>query len=283
MQFHKTLKIASLGLLFSTAAAAVPDTFMYVGDLAEDGAPADGNFSVTFQMFNDDTAGTVVFAETVASLVIVDGALVHELGTAPNNALDDAELAAGELYLSVIVNGTTLEPRVPIRSVPFASKAGDAESVGGRAIGDLVETADLAAGAGLSLAGSTFSVAPAGIALEHLGSAIARKQTSGVNGINRLLVIKKPRACGEGTDILEDTPGQTLEYVCNTFPCGANATGLLFRGCREGGACVAGESFVSNTPGQCRTFIRVGPPTGNGAQLVDSDVIVGQLVAIEER
>jgi hypothetical protein len=131
MHINRIVKCTALTLLFSTGALAVPDTFLYVGDLDENGAPADGNFSVTFQMFDDEAAGTVVYAETVASLVVVDGVLIHELGADPSNALDDAELAAGDLYLSVIVNGTTLEPRVAIRSVPFAAKAGDAESVGG--------------------------------------------------------------------------------------------------------------------------------------------------------
>ncbi len=111
-----------LALLSSSAALAVPDTFLYVGDLDEDGVPADGNFSVTFQMFDDEEAGTKVFEETVASLVVVDGALVHELGASASDPLDDAELG-GDLYLSVVVNGTVLEPRVPIRSVPFARAA----------------------------------------------------------------------------------------------------------------------------------------------------------------
>lgn len=280
MQFHKALKIASLGLLFSTAALAVPDTFLYVGDLAEDGAPADGNFSVTFQMFNDDTAGTVVFAETVASLVVVDGALVHELGTAPNNALDDAELAAGELYLSVIVNGTTLEPRVPIRSVPFASKAGDAESVGGRAIGDLVETADLAAGAGLSLAGSTFSVAPGGIALENMGGAIAAVQTNGVNSGGRILVVRKPNLCSEGIDVVEDTGlGTDLFYNCRMEPCAVNGTGqFLFRT-----LCNVQTACTSLTAPTCSALVRLAGDTTGLSRSGTFNGVIGQLVAIEER
>ncbi|MDP2340705.1 MAG: hypothetical protein Q8O67_07100 [Deltaproteobacteria bacterium] len=123
MRFNQVMTAATLGLLCATGAAAVPDTFLYVGDLQEDGAPADGNFSVTFQMFNDRVAGTKVFEESVVSLPVIDGVLLHELGTAPSNALDDAELAAGELFLSVVVNGTVLEPRVAIRSVPFAATA----------------------------------------------------------------------------------------------------------------------------------------------------------------
>lgn len=135
MRIHTTAFIATLGLLLSTGAAAIPDTFLYVGDLEDDGAPANGSFSVTFQIFDDPVAGTAVFAETVAALVVVDGALVHELGAAPSNVLDDAELAAGDLYLSVIVNGVTLEPRVPIRAVPYAALAEKAE---------FAETADVA-------------------------------------------------------------------------------------------------------------------------------------------
>lgn len=137
----KRIALASV-LLSSAAALAVPETFLYVGDLDEDGAPADGNFSVTFQMFDDETAGTKVFEETVASLVVVDGALVHELGAGASDSLDDAELA-GDLYLAVIVNGTVLEPRVPIRAVPFAANAA---RVAGTPAAEVVTDARLASG-----------------------------------------------------------------------------------------------------------------------------------------
>jgi hypothetical protein len=267
-------------------AAAVPDTFLYVGDLQQDGAPADGNFSVTFQMFNDRLAGTKVFEESVVSLPVVDGVLLHELGTAPSNALDDEELATGELFLSVVVNGTVLEPRVAIRSVPFAARASDSATVAGRAIDDLVEATDLAAGDGLALDGATFAIAPQGITLEHVGSAIAQKQVSGENTGNRLLVIKKPDACGDGIDIIEDTGlGTTLEYTCFKPSCGSTAAGaLLYRqGCSvDTTVCTEGQSFVSTTRSKCVSTLRT-TVIGLPGELADSDDIVGQLIAVEER
>lgn len=119
----KVLPIVASAIVAARVHAAVPDTFLYVGNLREDGVPADGNFSVTFQIFDDENAGTKLYEETVASLIVIDGAMIHELGESPSNPLSDAELAGGELFLQVTVNGTQLEPRVPLRSVPFAIEA----------------------------------------------------------------------------------------------------------------------------------------------------------------
>ncbi len=147
MRFHHLFSTLALALLCATAASAVPDTFLYVGDLDEDGAPANGAYAVTFQMFDDATAGAVVFAETVASLDVTDGVLVHELGASPSDPLDDAELAAGDLYLSVVVNGTVLEPRVPIRAVPFSARSANAETLGGLPLAAFQDGSALADGA----------------------------------------------------------------------------------------------------------------------------------------
>jgi len=286
MRFNQMMTTAAtLGFLCASGAAAVPDTFLYVGDLQEDGAPADGNFSVTFQMFNDRVAGTKVFEESVVSLPVIDGVLLHELGTAPSNALDDAELAAGELFLSVVVNGTVLEPRVAIRSVPFASKAADAETVAGRTISDLVEASDLSAGAGLELNGSTFALADQGIALEHVGSAIGQRRINGQNTGNRLLVINKPAACGVGIDIIEDTgPGTTMEYRCDQLPCGVDSQRrFLYSGiCSVNAGCVEGGAFIGTTKTQCASTLRSTVINPDAPLELRSELIVGQLLGVEE-
>ncbi len=191
--------IITTAFLLSSAAFAIPETFLYVGDLDEDGAPADGNFSVTFQMFDDEAAGSKVFEETVASLVVVDGALVHELGASASDPLDDAELG-GDLYLSVVVNGTVLEPRVPIRAVPFArlaSKADDADLVGGLSPENIT-----APGAGLTKSGLALAIADDGVTRSMISDSDLQA------------IVSRPLGCGGG---IAFNPG--LNQACDTLIC----------------------------------------------------------------
>lgn len=198
-------------LLSSSAALAVPETFLYVGDLDENGAPADGNFSVTFQMFDDEEAGTKVFEETVASLVVVDGALVHELGAGASNPLDDAELA-GDLYLSVVVNGTVLEPRVPIRAVPFARSSADASRLAGQPASSFL-TSETGSVDGDNIADGTIQSA-------DIGSIAVAK----IDGSGNPLLIKRSAGCGGGLSVLNEP--------CSTIMCGINSSNQpLFFNC----------------------------------------------------
>jgi len=93
-RFYPALTTGLLMFLGATSASAVPETFLYVGTLEETGAPADGTFSVVFQIFDAPTGGTKVFEEFVASLSVVDGLLVHELGLSPSDPLDAEEWRA---------------------------------------------------------------------------------------------------------------------------------------------------------------------------------------------
>lgn len=279
--------ISLSALLASTGAAAVPDTFMYVGALDQDGVPATGTFSVTFQMFNDASAGDVVFAETVVSLDVVDGALIHELGASPSNPLEDAELD-GELFISVIVNGTALEPRVPLRSVPFSAVSENAQALGGLPSADYLRRSELVAGDGIDVDGGTISVANDGITLEMLTPAIARERVSGQNSGERLIVLRRPAPCGGGLDVFEDTlPVGSLassRYECPVItPCGVNSLGApLFRtGCTSS-PCVEGDNFVGTEPiGRCTVTIRTNGQNGENRNINSNAGVVGQLIALE--
>lgn len=213
------LFVSAITLLAASAHAFVPDRFLYVGNLRQDDAPADGTFSVTFQIFDDPTAGSELFSESVASLVVVDGALIYELGSSPSDPLLDAELGDNELFLQVTVNGTTLEPRVPLRSVPFAIEARHASEAagllrfeldqlqaGGRAAGYVVDigsgcvvTRKSGAGAGVSCTrtasgefslnfGTTFSATPicSGVPLESGVFVLPRNPQSATSGVFRI-------------------------------------------------------------------------------------------------
>ncbi len=166
MKFASAI-VCAVGLLAATQAAAVPEIVTYAARVENDAGPFTGTASVTFQLFTDPVAGTEVFVETVASLVIVGGDLIHDLGS--TTALDDVLDENDALFLQVTLNGETLEPRTPIRSVPWAIRASEADiaqsavsATDAARLGGQLPSAfqfGVAANGGLAVANNQFSIA----------------------------------------------------------------------------------------------------------------------------
>ncbi len=178
--------------IVAAPALAVPTTLTYAGVLTDADVRVEGTHDVIFELFDDDTAGTVQYSETITGLIIIDGELVAEIG---NNNLDDSVLALPELWLEVTVDGTPLLPRVRLNSVPYALRAiaaqqaieavlaEEALSLGGILPEDVVTTTQLAtqlaalglsaglnAGTGISISNGTVSIAPAGVGATQLAA-----------------------------------------------------------------------------------------------------------------
>jgi hypothetical protein len=156
--------------ILSTQAVAVPDLVTYAARVENDAGPFTGTASVSFQLFNAATEGAELWSENAASIVVLGGDLVHELGSI--EPLDDDLFDGDDVFLQVTINGDTLEPRAAIRAVPFALRAKDADT---SLLADRALSADNAttlagqpaasfqfsagAGGGLALAGNAFSIA----------------------------------------------------------------------------------------------------------------------------
>ena len=189
----KNTILALVAVVASAPAAAIPDVVGYAARVENDAGPFDGTVSVAFQLFDAPTGGALLWSENVASLVVIDGDLVHDLGSV--EPLDDSVLARDDVFLAVTLNGDTLSPRAPIRAVPFALKARDAETLGGLSADDVATDAELAglnfgnlpgvpaafadgvdndtvatvaAGGGLKVAANAFSIDVNGVTLERL-------------------------------------------------------------------------------------------------------------------
>ncbi len=123
--------IACMGVLAqpSIAAPQLPD-FTYQGHLRQNGAPADGNYDLTFELYDAASAGVQV------------GSTITETGFAVTDGLFTVSLAfpgafsGTQLWLQVSVDGTPLLPRQAVSTTPVAqfSLSG---SIGGAAGGDL--------------------------------------------------------------------------------------------------------------------------------------------------
>jgi hypothetical protein len=117
----------------SAAGAGVPPVIRFTGTLAV----APGRVPVTFGLYQHDTGGDPLWSETQTLIVDAAGRYAVVLGLA--TALPAGLFASGEArWLDVAVEGVAPEPRRLLVSVPYALKAADAETVGGKPLSAFV-------------------------------------------------------------------------------------------------------------------------------------------------
>jgi hypothetical protein len=120
-----------LGLVHE--AGAVPSTMSFTARLTDtSGEPIDGRVDVTFRVFDQVTAGNLLWEEVQTGIAADAGLLYAELGGVDpsTNGLDASVFDGGARFLEVIVDGDTLGPRLPLLSVPYAITAGQAAALG---------------------------------------------------------------------------------------------------------------------------------------------------------
>jgi hypothetical protein len=139
--------VAILVLLFAAQSSAqgdlaaggkgVPPVVRFSGTLA---VPP-GRVAVTFALYTDQTGGEPLWVETQPVSVDAGGRYAVVLGT--TTALSSELFASGEArWLDVTVDGLAPRPRALLVSVPYALKAADADTVGGRPLSAFVLAGD---------------------------------------------------------------------------------------------------------------------------------------------
>ena len=104
-------------LVQSGLASTQSTTFTYQGSLAADGHPANGQFDLTFTLYDAPTLGNAVGTPIVLSQVTVTNGVFAE-------DLDFGNAVTGQqLWLEVKVGSQTLTPRQAINAVPAAQYA----------------------------------------------------------------------------------------------------------------------------------------------------------------
>lgn len=126
----KTLLIA-LGLLLVAGAAhaQVPQTVTFSARITDDGVPLTGSHQLRFRLFTAATAGDLRWEEHHGPVVVDDG-LVH-VGLGAITPLTITVLDGAPLWVEVELDGAAMSPRLPLRSVPYAVRAGNAGQLGG--------------------------------------------------------------------------------------------------------------------------------------------------------
>ncbi|HXM22211.1 MAG TPA: hypothetical protein VN948_13215 [Terriglobales bacterium] len=116
------------------AAAQVPPLVNFSGVLADvKGKPLTGVVGVTFSLYQEQQGGSPLWLETQNVQAGKTGNYTVALGSASSQGLPANIFATGEArWLGVQIQGQAEQPRVLLMSVPYALKALDAQTLGGR-------------------------------------------------------------------------------------------------------------------------------------------------------
>ena len=112
----------------------VPSLMNFSGVLTDvNGKPLTGTVGVTFFLYKDQQGGSPLWLETQNVQVDQAGHYSVALGSTSSHGLLASVFASGEArWLGVELQGQAEQPRILLLSVPYALKALDAETIGGK-------------------------------------------------------------------------------------------------------------------------------------------------------
>lgn len=121
----RCLTVFVMALAWNVAMAGPQTTFFnYQGQLQDNGHPANGNYDLAFELYDDASAGNQVGGTLTSPGHAVDGGL-FSIGLNFGNTVFNGT----QLWLQVYVNTIALSPRTAIRLAPVAEYALTASTV----------------------------------------------------------------------------------------------------------------------------------------------------------
>ncbi|HET8666511.1 MAG TPA: hypothetical protein VFM10_00945 [Terriglobales bacterium] len=126
--------ICSKGLIATaetTASVSVPRIVRFSGSLRQPTVP--GMVGITFGLYKDERDGAPLWLETQNVAVDSNGGFTVLLGANHADGIPDDLFTSGDArWLGIRVDGEPEQERVALVSVPYALKAGDANTLGGQ-------------------------------------------------------------------------------------------------------------------------------------------------------
>jgi len=152
--------------------SAVPRLINYSSVLRDvNGKPLSGVTGVMFMLYKDEQGGAPVWMETQNVTPDKNGHYTVTLGTTISEGLPADLFSNGEArWLAVQVEGQAEQPRVMLVSVPYAFKAGDAQTLGGLPVN------------AFALAGTQPSRSPSGSTTDIIAAAPSALNTGSIGG-----------------------------------------------------------------------------------------------------
>jgi len=139
--FFITLLLVSSAIAQQAAITTVPNLIRYGGVLKDaQGAPlASTTVGITFAIYKQQDGGAAVWMETQSVATDAGGNYSALLGSTTASGLPgDLFSQQEQRWLGVQAEGQPEQPRVLLVSVPYAFKAHEAETLGGRSVSDFV-------------------------------------------------------------------------------------------------------------------------------------------------
>ena len=123
----------------AAASAVVPPVVKFSGVLTDtNNKPLAGTVGVTFSLYKEAQGGPALWVETQNVTLDKAGHYTAMLGSTTSQGLPADVFASGEArWLGVQVQGEAEQPRTVLMSVPYALKALDAETIGGKPLSAL--------------------------------------------------------------------------------------------------------------------------------------------------
>src|ERR1017187_4872528 len=112
--------------------SAVPQLVNYSGVLTDvNGKPLSGVVGVTFNLYSEETGGVPLWSEIQNVHMGKSGYYAVMLGSTSSTGLPQDVFVSGEArWLGVQAEGQAEQPRILLVAVPYALKAGDAQTIG---------------------------------------------------------------------------------------------------------------------------------------------------------
>lgn len=268
--FACLLLICSLPILAQQASTVgnnpiIPPLVNFRGLLTDlNGKALAGPVGVTFSLYKGSQGGAPLWVETQNVQVDKSGHYSVELGAASSQGLPPELFASGEArWLGVQAQGSVELPRVLLVSVPYALKALDAETIGGKPASSFM----------LAPASGSGAPAPSSVAITGNGSANFIPRFTGKTTIADSNIFENPKGdVGVGTT----TPAGKLDVegtadfrdTLTLFPAGKHAT-LSIHGTAFAVSDTGKVTFVAD-----QTFPGAGTVTnvGSGAGLTGGPI-----------
>ncbi len=301
--------IAMLALAPSASAqTAVPPLVKFSGTVPD----ARGDVAMTFSLYADQTGNApALWTETQNVTIDADGRYTVFLGAGQAEGLPTQLFAAGAArWLGVQVAGQPEQPRVLLVSVPYALKAGDADTIGGKPLSSFVLAGNTTGKGADGLTYMNTAAAPGATGVATITGGTA--QTSGTAGyigmftdsinLGNSVIYQSGTSIGVNTTVPEAAfhakgsvaPAVLFDVYSNSLTAlpgvyraarGTTASPLaLSTGDILGGLAVRGYNGAGFTTGRGQVMFKASEPwstTANGTYLQIQTTPNGGVSAIE--